>query len=157
MGHWRGRESFVGGTVEARLGPFWPLTSVRFIFPSPDQLPVRVTCRYPGVGRRQTAPASSPAPECGPRQTPVPRLASWGFTWYIRTQGMLLSSRIQALGNCMQETSTEKGSSTHVARRISPPWPRPPLGSSGRRQAQRPKQETHTHADTLFQPRVLAS
>lgn len=70
-----------------RLGAFWPLMIAHFTFPAPDCLKVNHGCL--GEGRRQQPPpASSPAPECGPRLTPLPRLASWEFTWYVRTPGV---------------------------------------------------------------------
>lgn len=68
--------------------------------------------RHPMEGRRQAAPSTSiPALECGPRLSPVPRLAFWELTRYTRTHGnVFFFYRIQGPENCVQQvTSMEKG------------------------------------------------
>ena len=105
-------------------------------------------------GRQKTAAtsASSPAPECGPRLTPLPRLASWEFTWCVRTPGVGSSFQDSGARKSYTRDICIKEAPTPMLLEESPPlWPRPPLGHSGRGQGQRPRKET----PTLFQPRVL--
>lgn len=103
----------------------------------------RVTHRGPGLQRRPEAPlASSPAPEGAPDQPLLPYEllgSSLGGLGHRETQGMVLA----VTGFChKQRQLQERGSCTHATGGTPPLWPRSPLGSSGRSQGQRPRQES---------------
>ena len=104
-------------------------------------------------GEKAAAPsASNPAPECGPRLTPLPQLASWEFTWCIRTPGGGSSfHRIRGPGNHKQETSAQKGLQHPCCWKDPCSEAKAISGELGQGQGQQPAEVI----PTLFQPHVL--